>query len=44
MKLKVGKYHSQIGFGLWYIFINGYKCIGFDFGIFYVELILKDYA
>lgn len=43
MKLRVGRYHSQFGLGIWYTWINDIKYLVFDFGLFYVEVIFKDY-
>ena len=43
MKIRAGRYHSQFGFGIWYTFINGIKYLVFDFGLFYIEIVFKDY-
>ena len=44
MKLKTGKYHSQLGIGLTYTYFNGiYKSIILDLVFFYIELVIKDY-
>jgi len=44
MKLKIGKYHSQLGIGLTYTYFNGiYKAIVLDLVFFYIELVIKDY-
>ena len=43
MKLRVGRYHSQFGLGIWYNWGIGIKYLVFDFGLFYVEVIFKDY-
>lgn len=43
MKLRLGRYHSQFGLGVWYTWINGIKYLVFDFGLFYIEVIFKDY-
>ena len=43
MKIRTGRYHSQFGFGIWYTFANGIKYLVFDFGLFYIEIVFKDY-
>ena len=43
MKIRAGRYHSQFGFGIWYTFVNGIKYLVFDFGLFYIEIVFKDY-
>ena len=44
MKLKIGRYHSQLAIGLTYTYFNGvYKSIVLDLLFFYIELVTKDY-
>jgi len=43
MKIRTGKYHSQMGFGIHYICPNNVKYFVIDFGIYYVEFIIRDY-
>lgn len=44
MKLKVGRYHSQWGIGLNYVFFNNiYRAISLDLIFFYIELVITDY-
>jgi hypothetical protein len=43
MKIRIGKYHSQFGIGVWYTWVNGIKYLVFDLGLIYIELIFKDY-
>jgi len=44
MKLKISRYHSQLGIGLFYTYFNGvYKSIVLDLVFFYIELVIKDY-
>ena len=43
MKIRTGKYHSQCGLGVWYTWVNGIKCLVFDFGLIYIERVFKDY-
>ena len=43
MKIRAGKYHSQFGLGIWYTWVNGIKYLVFDFGLFFVEIVFKDY-
>ena len=44
MKLKIGRYHSQWGIGLNYVFFNNiYRAIILDLIFFYIELVITDY-
>lgn len=43
MKIRISKYHSQFGLGVWYTWVNGIKYLVFDLGIYYIEFIIKDY-
>ena len=43
MKIRTGKYHSQVGFGIHYICPNNVKYFVIDFGIYYIEFIIRDY-
>lgn len=43
MKIRISKYHSQFGIGVWYTWVNGIKYLVFDLGLIYIELIFKDY-
>jgi hypothetical protein len=43
MKIRVRKYHSQFGLGIWYTWVNGIKYLVFDFGLIYVEIVFKEY-
>ena len=44
MKIKVGRYHSQWGIGINYVYFNDmYRSISIELIFFYIELIIKDY-
>jgi hypothetical protein len=44
MKIKVSRYHSQWGLGVYFThFNNVYNSIVLDLIFFYIELIIKDY-
>lgn len=44
MKLKIGRYHSQLAIGLNYVYFNGiYKSFVIDLLFFYIELVINDY-
>lgn len=44
MKLKIGRYYSQLSIGINYTYFNGiYKSIVLELLFFYIELIIKDY-
>ena len=43
MKIRAGKYHSQIGLGIHYICPNNVKYLVIDLGVYYIEFIIRDY-
>ena len=44
MKIETGKYNEQISFGVTVTNYQGqYKALIFDLGIWYIEIIFKDY-
>jgi hypothetical protein len=44
MKIRRGQYVEQTSFGITYAYYHDrYKALIFEFGIWYVELIFKDY-